>query len=117
MGSGHAGCTGISAFSSVQLTTLGNSGPTGPTGVNGYVTLPCPDVAGQLVQSGAIAIATDVSGVQRFTVPVTGNYTLNATGEWTMLGSKCYWHLLYLEADEISPAQLAIVVPDQAGPL
>ena len=66
------------------MTTLGNSGSSGPQDVNGYATSPptsCPDYATELVQSGTIAISLDVSGVQRFTVPVTGTYRLDANGE------------------------------------
>ena len=81
-GDGHAGCTGAQAFSSVQLTTLGTDGPTGPAGGNGYITSACPDTAGQLVQSGALTVD---SGVQRFTVPVTGTYRLDVNGEYTTL--------------------------------
>ena len=75
----HAGCTGTQSFASVQLTNLGNNGANGPTSVNGYITSPCPDSRAQLVNSGTIAIST--GGVQRFTVPVTGNYRLDVAGK------------------------------------
>lgn len=78
-----AGCTGTLAFTSVQLTTLGNNGPNGPTSVDGYITTPCPDLRSQLVQSGALAIAPNISGVQQLRVPVNGTYLLNITGECT----------------------------------
>ena len=86
MGDGCVGCTGVQAFSSVQLTTLGNNGPNGPASVNGYIAPSCPDTATQLVQSGALTIAPAGSGVQRFTVPVTGTYRLDVNGEDTILG-------------------------------
>ena len=88
-GGGRAGCTGVQAFSTFQLTTLGKNGPNGPTSVDGYATLPaaaCPDSATQLVESGALAIAPAGSGVQRFTVPVTGTYQLDVNGEDTING-------------------------------
>ena len=84
VGDGRAGCTGVQP--SIQLTTLGNSGPAGPQSVSGYATSPppaCPDFATQLVQSGALAISPAGSGVQRFTVPVTGTYRLDVNGEET----------------------------------
>ena len=117
---GCAGCTGVQAFSSFQLTTLGNNGPNGPTSVDGYATLPppaCRDIATQLVQSGALAIVPTGSGVQRFTVPITGTYQLDVNGEDTLLGlpTPCHpescadllsnmWHL-------VPPQSLAMLAP------
>ena len=79
----RAGCTGSLPFTSVQLTTLGNSGANGPQSADGYVNsppAPCQDLRTQLVKSGSIAISPAGSGVQRFTVPVTGTYLLNFNG-------------------------------------
>ncbi|CAL5224750.1 g7485 [Coccomyxa viridis] len=79
---GLTGCTG-QGFTIFQLTTLGNNGPNGPTSVDGYATSPqpaCLDLGTQLVQSGALAIVPAGSGVQRFTVPVTGTYKLDVNG-------------------------------------
>ena len=92
-----AGCTGTLAFTSVQLTTLGNDGPNGPTSVDGYVTTSCPDLRSQLVQSGALAIAPDISGVQQLRIPVNGTYLLNVTGKCTtpvlpILSEACKLH-------------------------
>lgn len=70
---GNAACQNFTSFT---LTTLGTSGPNGPTSVAGYALPPppvCPIVA--MVPSG--------SGVQRFTVPLTGAYRLDVNGERT----------------------------------
>ncbi len=95
MGGVWAGCTGT-AFSSFQLTTLGNNGPNGPTSVDGYATSPtpaCPDLGTQLVHSGALAVVPAGSGVQRFTVPVTGTYKLDVNGEDTLSELSTPWPL------------------------
>lgn len=81
------GCAGSQAFTRFQLTTLGNAGPNGPTSVAGYASSPppaCPVYATQLVQPGNVAIVPTGSGVQRFTVPTTGTYRLDVTGERAM---------------------------------
>ena len=103
---GIAGCIGVQAFSSFQLTTLGNSGPIGLQSMSGYATSPtaaCPNYATQLVLSGAIAISPAGSGVQRFTVPVTGTYRLDANGERTAQCSSCAQYLLDSEALQLCP--------------
>ena len=66
----------------------GNVGSIGPTSVSGYVTLPppgCPALATQAVQARALATVPTRSGVQRFTVPVTGTSQLYVNGEHTIL--------------------------------
>ena len=82
---GMQGAPAPKPFSSIHLTTLGDNGPDGPKGVNGYIGPSCPDTATQLVQSRALALVPAMSGVQRFTVPVTGTYRLAVSGEYTML--------------------------------
>ena len=113
---GGAGCTG-QAFSTLQLTTLGNKGPNGPTSVDGYATLPaaaCPDSATQLVLSGGLAISSDILGVQRFTVPVTGTYRLDVNGKDTYLA---FLHIVILSAMQIFFSRKQLVADKHAQSL
>lgn len=120
MGDVWAGCTG-QGFTIFQLTTLGNNGPNGPTSVDGYATSPqpaCLDLGTQLVQSGALAIVPAGSGVQRFTVPVTGTYKLDVNGEDTLSGlstacqSESCADLLQLHVACGTPKVLPVPAPD-----